>query len=155
MLAVSRSQPGNRLLAMLLPADFKLLNLQSVPLRLRQELERPNRAIDDVYFPHIGFVSVVAVQSKTVQVEVGLIGCEGMTGTSVVLGNDRSPHSTYVQAKARLNVLLFPTCARRCKRASRCAACYCDMFRSLWCRPRIPPSPMREPGSIPGWRVGC
>jgi len=29
--------------------------------------------------------------------EVGLIGCEGMTGTAVVLGGDQSPHSTYVQ----------------------------------------------------------
>ena len=99
MLALSAPQPSNRLLAALSPADFKLLNLQSVPLRLRQDLERPNRPIDDVYFPHIGFASVVAIQSKTVQVEVGLIGCEGMSGTCVVLGNDRSPHSTYIQAE--------------------------------------------------------
>jgi CRP-like cAMP-binding protein len=108
MLALSRSQPGNRLLAALSPADFKLLNLQSVPLRLRQDLEHPNRAIDDVYFPHIGFVSVVAVQSKTVQVEVGLIGCEGMIGTSVVLGNDRSPHSTYVQGEGEAQRITVP-----------------------------------------------
>jgi hypothetical protein len=30
-------------------------------------------------------------------VQVGLIGCEGMSGTAVVLGGDQSPHSTYVQ----------------------------------------------------------
>jgi CRP-like cAMP-binding protein len=28
---------------------------------------------------------------------VGLIGCEGMTGLSIVLGNDRSPHETFIQ----------------------------------------------------------
>jgi hypothetical protein len=39
----------------------------------------------------------VAVQSDKTQVEVGLIAREGMTGLPVVLGNDRTPHSTYVQ----------------------------------------------------------
>jgi CRP-like cAMP-binding protein len=28
-----------------------------------------------------------------------LSGCEGMSGTSVVLGNDRSPHETYMQVE--------------------------------------------------------
>jgi CRP-like cAMP-binding protein len=101
MLALSPSRPRNRLLAALLPADLALLRplLQSVPLRLRQELERPNRAIDDVYFPHVGIASVVAIQSKDTRVEVGLVGCEGMTGTAIVLGNDRSPHETYIQVE--------------------------------------------------------
>jgi CRP-like cAMP-binding protein len=99
VLALSPSRPRNRLLAALAPADFELLQsrLETVPLKLRQELERPNRAIDDVYFPDIGIASVVAVQSNDTRVEVGLIGCEGMTGTAVVLGNDRSPHETYMQ----------------------------------------------------------
>jgi hypothetical protein len=30
-------------------------------------------------------------------IEVGIIGREGMTGLSVLLGHDRSPHETYVQ----------------------------------------------------------
>lgn len=29
--------------------------------------------------------------------EVGLIGSEGMTGLPIVLGNDRSPHETFIQ----------------------------------------------------------
>jgi hypothetical protein len=40
----------------------------------------------------------VAVQANDTRVEVGLIGYEGMTGTSILLGSDRTPHSTYVQA---------------------------------------------------------
>src|SRR5690349_10793288 len=101
MLARSALRPGNRLLAALSSADIGSLKplLQSVPLRLRQEMERPNRPIDDVYFPHTGIASVVAVQSRDTRVEVGLIGCEGMSGTSVVLGNDRSPHATYIQVE--------------------------------------------------------
>ena len=60
-------------------------------------MEKSNRRIDDVYFMDIGIASVVAVQSKGMRVEVGLVGCEGMTGTAIVLGNDRSPHETYIQ----------------------------------------------------------
>jgi CRP-like cAMP-binding protein len=43
----------------------------------------------------------VAVQSNGKQVEVGLIGREGMTGLPIVLGNHRSPHATYVQAPGK------------------------------------------------------
>src|SRR5258707_15786005 len=91
---------SNRLLESLSTDDFDLLepHLESVTLGLRKSLERPNRRIDAAYFPEAGFASVVAVQSKGKEVEVGLIGREGMTGLPIVFGNHRSPHSTYVQA---------------------------------------------------------
>ena len=90
---------NNRLLASLSTNDFDLLgpHLECVTLGLRKNLERPNRRIDAVYFPEMGFASVVAVQSKGKQVEVGLIGREGMTGLPIVLGDHRSPHATYIQ----------------------------------------------------------
>jgi CRP-like cAMP-binding protein len=91
---------SNRLLASLSTDDFGLLApyLESVTLGLRKNLERPNRRIDVVYFPESGFASVVVVQSNGKEVEVGLIGREGMTGLPVVFGNHRSPHATYIQA---------------------------------------------------------
>jgi CRP-like cAMP-binding protein len=91
---------GNRLLASLSTEDFDLLapHLEPVILELRKHLEKPNRRIDAVYFPDSGFASVVALQSSGKQVEVGLIGREGMTGLPIVLGNHRSPHATYIQA---------------------------------------------------------
>jgi len=94
---VSRS---NKLLESLSTDDFDLLkpHLECVTLGLRKSLERPNRRIDAVYFPEGGFASVVAVQSNGKQVEVGLIGREGMTGLPIVFGNHRSPHATYVQS---------------------------------------------------------
>jgi len=99
MLAVSSSPHRNRLLASLSPGDLGLMqpHLEHVTLKLRHDLEKPNRRIDDVYFMDSGIASVVAVQSNQTRVEVGLVGCEGMTGTSVVLGSDRSPHATYIQ----------------------------------------------------------
>jgi CRP-like cAMP-binding protein len=99
MLARASSRPRNRLLAALSQADLDLLrpHLEPVQLKIRLQLEPPNRPINEVYFPEMGIASVVAVQPNKAQVEVGLIGCDGMTGTAVVLGNDRSPHSTYIQ----------------------------------------------------------
>jgi CRP-like cAMP-binding protein len=73
----------------------------TLTLGLGKHLERPNRRIDAVYFPEGGFASVVAVQSYGKQVEVGLIGREGMTGLPIVLGNHRSAHATYVQAPGK------------------------------------------------------
>jgi CRP-like cAMP-binding protein len=99
MRAISPSQIGNRLLAGLSPADRGLLqpHLKPVPLNLYQELERPNRRIEQIYFPSFGIASVVGVQSDDTRVEVGLIGYEGMTGTAIVLGSEQAPHETYVQ----------------------------------------------------------
>src|ERR1700758_587929 len=90
----------NQLLSSLSTNDLRLLepHLSAVTLGIRKSLEKPNRRIEAVYFPESGFASVVAVQSTGKQVEVGLIGREGMTGLPIVLGNHRSPHSTYVQA---------------------------------------------------------
>jgi CRP-like cAMP-binding protein len=89
----------NRLLAALSPTDLALLqpHLNFLAVAVRHEIERPNRRIDAVYFMEAGIASVVAVQADETQVEVGLVGPEGMTGTAVVLGGEQTPHSTYIQ----------------------------------------------------------
>jgi len=75
--------------------------LVRVNLKLRQDLEKPNKPIEHVYFPETGIVSVVAVHPDDNRVEIGIIGCEGMTGIPILLGNERSPHSTYIQVAGR------------------------------------------------------
>jgi CRP-like cAMP-binding protein len=94
------SPPRNRLLAAMSKADFALLqpHLQPMHLPLRHDMERPNRPIEAVYFMETGIASVVAVEANQTQVEVGLIGREGMSGIAVVLGGDQSPHATYIQS---------------------------------------------------------
>jgi len=88
----------NRLLASLSSADYALLkpDLESVALAVRQVLETPNTPITHNYFIESGLASIVARNSHK-RLEVGLIGCEGMTGLPIVLGNDRSPHETFIQ----------------------------------------------------------
>jgi CRP-like cAMP-binding protein len=89
----------NRLLAALAPADVALLqgHLVAVTLDRRHPLEHPNRKIEHVYFMEHGIASVVAGGDSGREIEVGLIGCEGVSGLAVILGDDRSPHSTYMQ----------------------------------------------------------
>jgi CRP-like cAMP-binding protein len=93
------SSRKNQLLASLSTKDFGLLepSLTSVNLGIRKNLEKPNKRIEAIYFPESGFASVVGVQ-RGKEVEIGLIGREGMTGLPIVLGNHRSPHATYIQA---------------------------------------------------------
>ena len=93
------SPQKNRLLARLAPKDFDALrpHLEAVDFPLRFVLERPQRKIENVFFPESGFASVVAVQANETRIEVGLIGCEGMSGIAVVLGNHQSPNETYIQ----------------------------------------------------------
>jgi len=95
----SDARSANRLLGHLSRGDMDLLrpHLKAVPLKLRQGLERANKRIDHVYFMDEGIASVVANQDGNGQIEVGLIGPEGMTGLTVVMGNHRSPNATYIQ----------------------------------------------------------
>ena len=90
--------PSNRLLARLSRADYRLLepHLEAVDLPVRKVLAARNKRVDNVYFPESGFASVVANGES--ELEIGMIGREGMTGVSVIMGDDtRAPHQTYMQ----------------------------------------------------------
>ena len=89
---------SNRLLARLTRADARLLepHLQPMELPLRKQLQAPKKRVDQIYFIDSGMASVVANGRETI--EVGVIGREGMSGVSVVLGNgDRATYETYMQ----------------------------------------------------------
>jgi CRP-like cAMP-binding protein len=86
-------------LASLSRANLALLqpHLEAINLKFRLSLEKPNTPIDFAVFPEEGIVSVVAHAGRNLEVEVGVIGCDGMTAQPVVMGTDRSANSTYVQ----------------------------------------------------------
>jgi len=79
--------------------DLELLtpSLKLVKLALRTNLEEPNRPIKAIYFIEEGIASVVAASATRREVEVGLIGGEGMSGLPLLMSNDRSPNHTYMQ----------------------------------------------------------
>jgi CRP-like cAMP-binding protein len=90
----------NRLLAALSRADRDLLTpaLETVDLDVRLILEAPNDPISHVYFVESGLVSIVGTAAPEHRIEIGMVGYEGMTGLSIVLGGDRSANETLVQA---------------------------------------------------------
>ena len=89
---------SNNLLSRLSRADARLLepHLEAVDLPLRKQLQARNKRVEQVYFMESGIASVVANGGQAI--EVGMIGREGMSGVSVVLGDgERVPHETYMQ----------------------------------------------------------
>jgi CRP-like cAMP-binding protein len=90
---------GNRLLALLLPADRELMrpSLEFVPLKVRQILERPGEPISHAHFVNSGLVSMIGVNQAD-RIEVGMVGYEGVTGVGVVLGAERSTNEALVQS---------------------------------------------------------
>jgi CRP-like cAMP-binding protein len=95
----------NRLLNSLSPSDLVLLRstLKPVDLPIEAVLEKPNEPIEWVYFFESGIASVVAGEGT--RIEVGLIGREGMSGLSIVMGDDRS--ALYKSKTLRLCLLRY------------------------------------------------
>ena len=93
----------NRLLGALSSRDLKLLSphLELLSLALRHPIEQRNKPIKHVYFMEEGIASVVAAGDDGKEIEVGLIGREGMTGLVVLMGNHQSPHNVYVQVRGQ------------------------------------------------------
>jgi CRP-like cAMP-binding protein len=91
------------MLCALSAADYARLapHLSPTRLALRRALEDANKPIRQVYFPEEGIVSVVAAGAGNRESEIGLIGRDGMTGINVVMGDDRSPHLSYIQVAGR------------------------------------------------------
>jgi CRP-like cAMP-binding protein len=90
---------GNQILASLAAADLALLkpDLESVELPLRRQLELRGRTIEHIYFLDCGLASMVVSAGANHNIEVGIVGSEGMTGLPVLLGTDRPVHETFIQ----------------------------------------------------------
>jgi CRP-like cAMP-binding protein len=89
----------NRLLERLGPADRTLLekSLVEVTLAFQDRLERTGEPLEYAYFVTSGMVSVIAM-AKDHQIEVGMVGHEGMVGLGIVLGVERPANDSIVQS---------------------------------------------------------
>jgi len=94
-----RTAHRNRLLGALSAADLAALgHLEEVAIETRQVLEAPGTPFPYIYFVKTGLISIVGTIGPNQSIEVGMVGYEGMTGTAVVLGDDRSSNEVVVQA---------------------------------------------------------
>jgi CRP-like cAMP-binding protein len=103
---------ANRLLGLLPRRDYERLrpHLQRIPLAYRQSLYRAHKPIGSVYFIETGVGSLVNTMANGEAAEVGTIGNEGVVGLPLVLGDDRTPTSVYVQVPGtglRMTAALF------------------------------------------------
>jgi CRP-like cAMP-binding protein len=92
----------NRVLASLSEDDLALIQdrLRPTELRLRQFVQAANRPVQSVYFPYSGIISIVAQSNnRQHQAEIGLVGCEGMTGLSILLATELPVFSCFVQVE--------------------------------------------------------
>jgi CRP-like cAMP-binding protein len=80
----------NRLLAALASsqAEFIANNAKPVPLTFKAVLHEPGEAIEMVYFPRAGVVSLVNEPQPGEIVEVGTVGREGFVGFPLLLNSD-------------------------------------------------------------------
>ena len=79
--------------------------LKPASLALRQRLQSTNRRIEQVYFLESGVASVLAIGSDRRQAEVAIIGREGMTGSSLLHGIDRSHCDIAVQIEGKAHAI--------------------------------------------------
>ena len=96
---LQQSQVANLLLRYCGAEDFDRLapHLRRVHLETRASIFERNEPIDRIYFPEGGVASIVAEQERGEQVEIGLFGVDGMSGTAVVLGAGQTPQASMIQ----------------------------------------------------------
>jgi len=95
----SSNWPRNRLLLALPSTNLKRLmpDLEQIPCQRGQVLMDADSALDHVFFPDTGVVSVVAVYADGRVIEMATIGREGCTGVKAVFGAKRSSARLLVQ----------------------------------------------------------
>jgi CRP-like cAMP-binding protein len=111
----------NLLLAALPRAERQrfLADCDHVALTLNDILAEAGEQIRQVYFPISGFISQMVTLDNGAKLEVGIIGNEGMLGSSLALGVSVSPQHAIVQGKGtalRMSVAAF---RRHCQHSAK------------------------------------
>jgi CRP-like cAMP-binding protein len=89
----------NQLLAALPGTEYKRLlpHLESFRLSFMDTLYESGDAIEHVYFPNNGLISLLVVMEDETPREIGLIGNEGMLGIAVAQGRRTTPTRALIQ----------------------------------------------------------
>jgi CRP-like cAMP-binding protein len=96
---LAQSDTANQILATLPRADFALLQpyMEKIELPVRRQIELRQRPVEHVYFFESGLASMVVSAGANHNIEVGIVGNEGMTGLPILMSADRPIHETFIQ----------------------------------------------------------
>lgn len=99
MSIASHSPLKNQLLAALSGAEYERLlpHLKHVPLILKETLCEVGDTMKYAYFPLNGMISMLSARVNGVNVEVGVIGSDGMLGLPIFMGSGITPNQAIVQ----------------------------------------------------------
>jgi len=91
----------NQLLTTISADDYSFIepHLELADLPVGHDVETRGERAEHMYFLESGIVSLVAANGSGKQIEIGLIGREGITGLAVILGDDVANHSAYMQVE--------------------------------------------------------
>jgi CRP-like cAMP-binding protein len=91
--------PANRLLDALSPDDYERVapHLERLAMPLKTETMRLGAPVEHVYFPLGGVHSMTALMLSGAQVEIGVIGAEGVVGASEALTQTPALNHCFVQ----------------------------------------------------------
>ena len=87
----------NTILSRLDPRVLERLQLEHVELERRHSIEIPGQRIEKLVFLESGIASMTNEFEDGSQVEVGMIGWEGVLGVSALIGTRRSLNNVYMQ----------------------------------------------------------
>jgi CRP-like cAMP-binding protein len=120
-------RPNNAFLRSLAPSGFEALavHLQTVELRLGEQLTRPEEKVEWVYFPLNCLLSMITTASDGDQVETAMVGNEGALGVVEACGSGTSAMLNIVQIDGR--ALRAPAAAFR-----RAALSDEDVWNASW-----------------------
>lgn len=106
---------SNRLLALTSSVSRRRLavHCRRVTLRRGAILIEANVQSEDVYFIEDGIASVVRPYTLAGKIEICLIGRESFTGSSLILGAERSPYQTFVQTDELVAIAVEATALTR------------------------------------------
>lgn len=91
-MSLEQSAIRNHLLTLLPAEEFRALAPYLVPVDLpaRQILQHPSDPIRALYFIESGWISLLMALQDGSTVDIAMVGREGMIGTPILLGSDRS-----------------------------------------------------------------
>jgi CRP-like cAMP-binding protein len=97
----------NQLLARLRQSDFDAIrpNLRVVDLVQHQVLADDHNKIETVYFPHSGILSFIVELKNGMAIETGMVGRDGVFGSSQALDGKVSLNKVTVQVSGQASVM--------------------------------------------------